>query len=94
MSDIEQEKTPRKLRGTIQREVITVRPFTSTREAIRITITQKETDSGELALASWNIGGKIPHYGEKPDILEDLGRLFFVAAYYIRKFNKTVKNGK
>ena len=94
MSELEQEEKPTKHPGEIQREVITVRPFTSTREAIRITVTQKKNEEGEPVLASWNIAGKFPYYGEKPDILEDLGRLCFVAAFYIRKFNKAVKNGK
>lgn len=94
MSEIEQEEKPIRKPGEIRREVFTIRPTTTTREAIRLTVSQRENDNKELALASWVLSGSIPIYGEKPDLLEDIGRLFFVAAYYIRKWNRYVKNGK
>ena len=78
----------------LHKEVITIRPPTTTRDPIRITIMQRATDKGEIAMATANLSGLIPDYFEKPDLLEDIGKAFFVAAYFMRRYNKNVKNGK
>ena len=74
----------------IHREVINVRQTTTTREAIRITISQRTADNGELALSTANISGHVPAYFEKPDFLEDLAMAMIIAAYHMRKWNKRV----
>jgi len=83
-----------KNRNEIRREVINVRPTTTTREAIRITVAQREADNHELALATAIISGVVPVYVESPDFMEDLGKAYIAGAYFMRKFNKHVENGR
>jgi hypothetical protein len=77
----------------IRREVINVRQTTTTREAIRVTVAQRNADNGELALSTAVISGKIPLYVESARFLEDLGNALIVAAFFMKKWNKYV-NGK
>ena len=74
----------------IRREVITVRHTTTTREAIRITVSQRVADNGELALATATISGFLPTYFEKPDLMEDVAMALINSAFIVRKFNKHV----
>lgn len=74
----------------IRREVINVRQTTTTREAIRITVSQRNADNGELALATAVFSGRIPAYVESPEFMEDLGMAMIIAAHQMRKWNKYV----
>lgn len=71
-------------------EVITIRPTTTTREAIRITVTQRVANNGEIALATAVLSGHIDVYYEKPEIMEDVAIGLINAAYVMRKLNKRV----
>ena len=83
-------KSEPKTGDEIRREVITVRHTTTTREAIRITVSQRVADNGELALATATITGMIPTYYEKPDLMEDYAMALINSAFIVRKFNKHV----
>lgn len=74
----------------IAREVITIRPTTTTREAIRITVSQRVANNGEIALATAVLSGKIDAYYEKPEIMEDVAIALINAAFVMRKLNKRV----
>ena len=88
------QNTTTKRPSEIRREVITIRPTTTTRAAIRITITQRQNEDQEIAMSTASISGDIPSYLEKPDLLEDLGRAFFVAAHFMRLWNRHVKKSE
>jgi 3-polyprenyl-4-hydroxybenzoate decarboxylase len=90
MSDVDNVEGAAKAGEEIRREVITVRHTTTTREAIRITVSQRIADNGELALATATITGHMPSYYEKPDLMEDLAMALINSAYIARKFNKHV----
>jgi len=90
---MDQAKEEQTTSGEVNREVITIRPTTTTREAIRLTITQRVADNGEIALATAVLSGKIPSYFEKPEIMEDVAKALLNGAYFMRKFNKKI-NGK
>lgn len=84
---------PSKKLSEIAREEFIIRPLTTTRKAIKITVLQRVTDTSEIALATASLDGAIPAYFEKPDLLEDMGMEFIRAAGAMRKLNKKVKNG-
>jgi hypothetical protein len=72
----------------IAHEVITIRPTTTTRAAIRITVSQRVANNGEIAVATAVLSGKIDAYYEKPEIMEDVAIALINAAYIMRKLNK------
>jgi len=78
----------------IRHEVINVRQTTTTREAIRLTISQRYADNNELALATASLSGKIPTYVESPDFLEDLGMALIIGAHFMRRWNRHVNGNK
>lgn len=78
----------------IAKEVFTIRPTTTTRPAIRITVTQRVADDGDIAMATASFSQTIPDYFEKPDILEDVAMEMIRAAGAMRRLNRRVKNGK
>lgn len=87
---MDEVKADAKAGNEVNREVITVRPTTTTREAIRITVSHRIADNGELALATASITGMMPTYYEKPDLMEDLAMALINSAFIMRKFNKHV----
>ena len=78
----------------VRHEVINVRQTTTTRDAIRITVSQRYADNGELALATALLSGRIPMYVESAEFMEDLGMALIIAAYHMRKWNKYVDGKK
>ena len=72
-----------------------IRPVTTTRtKALKITVSQRVIDTGEIAMSTALFSKHMDLYYEKPDILEDQGMAMIRAAGLMRKLNKKVKNGK
>ena len=78
----------------IFREVITIRPTTSTRPSFTITITQRIADNGETAMATAIVSKQFDIYYEKPNFMKDFANKMIYAAELMEKLNKRVKNGK
>lgn len=76
------------------KEVFTIRPTTTTRPAMRLTVAQRVAEDGEIAMATASLSQHFPTYFEKPDILEDMAMEMIRAAGVMRKLNKRVRNGK
>lgn len=92
---MQQQNEPQKLGPQeIAKEVFIIRPTTTTRPVIKLTVTQRVTDDGEIAMSTSIFSQSLPVYYEKPDILEDIAMEMIRAAGVMRRLNKKVRNGK
>jgi len=78
----------------VHHEEIVIRPATTTRQAIKITLTQRATKENEFAMSTAVLSGHLDIYYEKPDILLDIANNLIYAALVMRRLNKKVRNGK
>ena len=78
----------------IFREVITIRPTTTTRPPFTITVQQRVAENNEVALSTAVYSRALDLYHEKPELMEDTANSMIYAARLMRKLNKKVKNGK
>ncbi len=78
----------------IFREVIVIRPTTTTRPPFTITITQRIANNNEIAMSTAVLSRQLDVYHEKPNLLKDIACKLIYAAEVMEKLNKKVKNGK
>ena len=77
--------------STIHKKNFTVNLPTSTREPLRITVTQVIAPNGEVALSQAVIIGRVADYLEKPDFMKRLAHKLHCAAGYMEELNENVK---
>jgi len=85
---------PKNLSSEIFREVIVIRPNTTTRQAFSITVTQRIANNGEIAMATAMFSRALDLYHEKPALIRDTANKMIYVAELIERLNKKVKNGK
>lgn len=91
---VAKEPDSKQVSQEIFKEVIIIRPTTTTREQLSITVTQRIANNGEIALATATLSKHLDTYFEKPDLIKDTANKMIYAAELMMKLNKKVKNGK
>lgn len=75
----------------IRKEIIMIRRGTETREAIKITVTQKQRrESGELLTPTIELTGFVPNLIESGRFAQDVANALTVAAYFFNEWSHYV----